>query len=430
MPCKGDHERDVDVSTAGKRAPLHVNVKKVLIRTAGVSFALLSALAGAISGVFFKLTGEMDSFEIVVFRGLATFLLSATCSLYKRKKVLLVKNRYLWFAASGNAISNALFYLAGSHMNYGDTSAISLLCPILVGIIGHFYLKELYTKVDAVITVVIIFGVLMVIQPDFLVKLLYPNSDDIFKDVTNRNITNATILKNNLNTSEGFINMTLSFNDIVNRTENFTEIGGNNKPRGLVISREIAGVIALSSAIAVSCNYIFTRRYGRVFFPTALAQYGLLNAVLSAIPATALGLWHFPPSPLQWIYLFCYISTALLSQILYLAAFRKAPAALVTTVLVFDIPLSYCLQLVVLGHYPTVLPLVGAVIITCGALVFSSLRYRRERRETEKQKKLAAEEMNCVDSVELVALTGSLTRTRVNGHDREKGSADDGHDGG
>ncbi|XP_064646746.1 uncharacterized protein LOC135499737 [Lineus longissimus] len=429
MPCKGDHEREGDDPTAGKRATLKENAKKFIIRTAGVSLTLLSALAGAIAGVFFKLTGEMDSFEILVFRGLATFVLAVTCSLYKRKTVLLVKNRHLWFAATGNALSNALFYLSASHMNYGDTSAIFLLCPILVGIIGHFYLKELYTKVDAVITVVIIFGVLLVIQPDFLVRLLYPNNDDNFKDVTNRNITNATILKNNPNTSEGF-NTTISFNGIVNGTKNSTESVGNDKQQSLVISREIAGVIALGAAISVSCSFIFVRRCGKVFFPTALAQYSLTNAVLSAIPATALGLWQFPPSPLQWIYLSCYISSALLSQTLYLAAFRKAHAALVSTVLVSIIPMTYCLQLVVLGHYPTVLPSVGAVIITCGALVFSLLRYRRERRETEKQKKLAAEEMNCVDSVELVALTGSLTRTRVNRHDREKGSADDGHDGG
>jgi drug/metabolite transporter (DMT)-like permease len=365
----------------------------------------LSALATATSGVFFKLADETNVFEILFLRGLATLIVAGTVTLYKRKPLLLVRNHYLWIAATGSCLCSTFYYLAMQNMNYGDCAAIYQIMPILIGIIGHFYLKELFTICDTLVTAVMFVGVLLVIQPEFLVQLLYPNTYDVISDVLNRNETNATFWQNSSQTILTTSNKSLLFNDttLSNGSGSHAETTSD-----LGISREIAGLIALASAMSSCFSTIFARRCGKIYLPTMEVQYSLILVFLSAILATALDLWTLPSNIEQWIYLFCYILLYSLSHFAFLAAIRYATAALVTTVKVSDIPLSYCLQIVVLRHDPSVLSAVGAVLITVCALVFSFIRYRRDR-EAERRETRAVETEKG-DCVEEITLTSSHAR--------------------
>jgi drug/metabolite transporter (DMT)-like permease len=374
-------------------------------RSAGFFFAIISALATATSGVFFKLADEASAFEIIFLRGLATLIVMVTVSLYKKKPLLLVRNYYLWIATVGSSLGNALYYLALQNMNYGDCAAIFQVMPILVGIIGHFYLKELFTICDTLVTVVMFLGVLLVIQPRFLVQLLYPNTYDVISDVLARNDTNDTVWQNN---SQTISNKSILFN----KTTLSNGIGSRRAENtsGLGISHEMAGLMTVGAAMGACFSAIFARRCGKIYLPTMLAQYNLILVSLSAILTTALQLWTLPGNLVQWMYLFCHIITDSLGMFAFLAAIRYATAALVTTVKVSDIPMSYCLQIVVLRHGLSVLSAVGAVLITVGALVFSLIRYRRES-EAERRRKTRALETDDGDSVEEINLTNSDART-------------------
>jgi drug/metabolite transporter (DMT)-like permease len=399
----GAREVTDDETYPGTLAELKENARKLCSRSAGFTFALLSALASATSGVFFKLADEMNVFEIIFLRGLATLIVAVTVTLYKRKPLLLVRNNYLWIAATGSCLCHTLYYLAMQNMNYGDAAAVFQILPILVGIVGHFYLKELYTICDTLVTVVMFLGVLLVIQPGFLVQLLYPNTYDVISDVLARNDTNATFWPN---ISQTDLLTSLNKSVLFNNTTLSNGIGSAEHTPGLGISREMAGLMSVGAAISCCFSTIFARRCGKIYLPTMLVQYNLILVSLSAILTTALDLWTLPSNLDQWIYLFCYILIYPLGHFAYLVAIRHATAALVTTVKVSDIPMSYCLQIVVLRHNPSVLSAVGAVLITVGSLVFSFIRYRREK-EAKQRRKTMAVEADDGDCVEEIALTTS-----------------------
>ncbi|KAJ7334800.1 hypothetical protein DFH08DRAFT_879438 [Mycena albidolilacea] len=207
-------------------------------------------------------------------------------------------------------------YFALQYLSLSDVTVLSFLVPMCTAISGSFFLKETFTKREALAGVCSLFGVVLIARPHFLF-----GSPDGSSTIEEKHRT---------------FGIGIALSGVVGSTGAMTSIraiGQRAHPMHLLASFSIQSVIA-ASVIMVILRQPFV-------FPTRLAWLGLLAVI---------GILGFG------------------SQILLTMGFQRETAGRASMALYTQIIFASILERIFFQTRPTVLSFIGALIIMSSAI--------------------------------------------------------------
>ncbi|XP_006824405.1 solute carrier family 35 member G1-like, partial [Saccoglossus kowalevskii] len=152
--------------------------KSLLMRAAGLLFAVGAGMCVAMSSVFVKkLSNDLSSLEIAVWRGIGNTILvfsylvvtqdSGIFSGFNRNTFSLVLTRSVMFS-----IAIVLAFTVSQNLPLGDASALMSTSTIITGFLGIFILDEKWKLRDMLLSILCWCGVVLISRPSFLLNLL------------------------------------------------------------------------------------------------------------------------------------------------------------------------------------------------------------------------------------------------------------------
>ncbi|PIK37877.1 putative solute carrier family 35 member G1 [Apostichopus japonicus] len=170
------------------------NWKRKLSDNRGVFLTLLAAFLFSLKTVMFRFVEEdvhvmqisFSLLSIQIFFIIPVMVYKGTSPKISSLNVFVL----LFFRAFSGTLAVCLFYYAIDHMRLGDVTAIALSAPVFVGIFAKLILKETFGYVDCILVMVVIAGVVLISQPQFIFRGRIDNDVD---DVTNFTATLAAV---------------------------------------------------------------------------------------------------------------------------------------------------------------------------------------------------------------------------------------------
>ena len=139
-----------------------------------VLYMLISACAFAVMGAMVKLSGNVPVFEKVFFRNLVSLMMayvmiknsqSSFWGKQENRKLLLAR-------AILGLIGVALYFYAISNLILADSAMLNKLSPFFVTLFAAWFLKEKLSPVQIPALVVVFFGAMLIIKPQFDLSIL------------------------------------------------------------------------------------------------------------------------------------------------------------------------------------------------------------------------------------------------------------------
>ena len=134
-----------------------------------VLFMLMSAVAFSLMQTMVKLAGDIPTFEKVLFRNIVS-LFVALLVILKSKTSMFGKreNQKYLLARSLLGLSGVIFYFyAINNLIMADAAMLNRLSPFFVTIFAYLFLKEKLLKIQIPALLVVFFGALLIIKPQF-----------------------------------------------------------------------------------------------------------------------------------------------------------------------------------------------------------------------------------------------------------------------
>jgi drug/metabolite transporter (DMT)-like permease len=383
-------------------------------RTLGITLGVLSALSYTFCSICIQLVRNMDGLEIVCLRACLVFALVSVSGLVKEKPLVAWRNPWVW-GITLCWVLQSLNIVALKNLPAGDVAAILYCYPILVGILACVFLKEPFDWLDALMTLVIICGVMFVVQPTFLMDFLngetqhneclvshrqfdngtgYNISDDVYSrnwttynrsddvhsnDWTASNTSGEVYTKGMKNSTVGVQNLTSRLKDC-NSESQFFESPNHGGLLVNQIPRAWACLLVVLAAIGGAVLAILLRKVPKVHTLTILSHSNLVLIFYGVGTTSGLGRWVFPNDPIPWVWLVTVALTTALGQALHTIALKYETAAKVAIAKTMQIPFTYILQIALIQDVPNAFSAIGAAMVTMTVMASGAKKLWQERK--------------------------------------------------
>ena len=135
-------------------------------------------------------------------------------------------------------------------------------------------------------------------------------------------------------------------------------------PRGSNVDTE-GLLVAMACVVLFAISYVMVRKLSRTENPHVIVLYYSVIPTPLAIP-WAVASW-VTPTPIEWLWLVLVAIFTQITQTLLTMGFALERAGRASTLSYLQVLFSMILQIVVFGHVPTVLTVLGMALIVIGA---------------------------------------------------------------
>lgn len=301
-------------------------------RKRGLLYALLCALLVTTTDLFVKLViDEMSALQLVSIR----MTISLMCTI--PTLLLMEDGRYLKYDTQNEyklliirslfATTSTIFIvIAFSYADMGSVIAVINSMPIFAGLISRILLKEKFTKIEVLLSVMSLIGVLLISQPPFIFHR-NPGSKD----------------------------------------------GGHF----------VGTLFALAGAIVTGASFVLSRILSQrnVRSITNLFHYALIGAVVGIPLNSFIGVWSIPQCGKVRIYLVLIGILNTTQQFLLIKALEIEKAVRVTVTLTLNIFFAFAFQFIFLAEVPGIYSILGSAAIFAASAGIAVQKSRTSRNQ-------------------------------------------------
>jgi drug/metabolite transporter (DMT)-like permease len=286
--------------------------------SAGLRYMAISSFFFSIMGLLVKVAGErLPSQEIVFFRSLLVLIFAYV--MLKRAKISAWGNNKKLLIVRGftGFLALSCFYYGVTHLPLADATLIMYSNPVFTAVLAALFLKESLTRVDILRVVASLVGVVLISQPSFI-------------------------------------------------------FGGESRLDPVDVG------IALGGAIFAAISYVIVRKLRETEDPLVVVFYFPLIATPASIP-TALPDAIIP----TWWELLVLLGIGIvthIAQVTMTKSLHLEKAGRATAVSYLQVVFAFIWGMLFFNEYPTLLSVVGAVLIVASAVSIAWWQNRRGRK--------------------------------------------------
>ncbi|XP_076801577.1 solute carrier family 35 member G1-like isoform X1 [Clavelina lepadiformis] len=304
----------------------------------GYFLAALSALANASSGICLKLAFGAEKTQMLVLRYIMQCLFLVPLLQYKKINLFgpdLKTVSILVARGATGSLSGLLFAMALENLSLGSTLSIYYVHPALVGFLACICLKEKYSKVRGILTLLTFVGLVFVSQPSFIFGGSY---------------------------------------------EDDRESSG---------TRFLGIVYSLSSAVFAAVCTVMIRYLGPGIHFSHSLIYTSLEGLLIVLLQLSLSGKPIIPCRQHLLILFLSASLMYLGQILFTLALQRERAGPIASIGTSQLVFGFLLEYLILGVGPTIYGFVGAsLILVCAVSQSLESTVKTKMKSCKAQRKL------------------------------------------
>lgn len=281
----------------------------------GLIYAFVCAVLITVTDLFVKLAiDQVSVLQLTSIRMAVVLMCSMPSLVYREDGKYLWKDsrkeRKLLAVRSLFATASTVFIMfAYSYTDMGNASAVFNSMPVFSGLIGKMFLKEKFTKMELLFSLVSLTGVCFISQPPFI----FPGKSD-------------------------------------NEENN---------------SHFVGSVFALAGAIVTAVSFVQSRLLSNrnVHSMSILFYYAVAGTAIPASMNFLLSEWSFPPCGLARLFILLTGVFNFAGQTLLIEALKIEKPVRVTVTLTLNILLAFAVQFIFLGKAPDIFSAFGATAI-------------------------------------------------------------------
>lgn len=355
-----DDELSIEINQTKK---WYTDIKKSLI---GFFFAFLASLSANSSNVVVKKTVIFNAFENSAMRFVAVLIVYTLIAKYNKMDLLgEKKDRTLLLLRAVCGITVLFLNLSLKLIDPSDMVSLFSMNILFIALLSKLILKEKFMFVHLLSLVLMMCGVVLITQPDFLMH---------------RHMLNAQFnMTEHLNNT-----VDLKIAEHLNITSNVTGIFTSSFLKNHVST--LGYVMAICAAISYSFITILTKKLNErnIHFSIIGIFAGIVNLpfliILSAI-AIALGFGNRDFSSYDKLelivdagYSITYACLSMLALIFWITSLKYEDASKIAMFRTIDILLTFLLQYFILGIESNFMSIIGSICITSGTLLIMSFK--------------------------------------------------------
>nr|XP_039264157.1 solute carrier family 35 member G1-like [Styela clava] len=304
--------------------------RRIKIPHIGILYGLLSSVFFSFNALLAKLL-SLNAVQIASSRCFIQYIFLFPYLIYKEKMDGILGSPkirpFLWLRGFCGSVSGMLFYLAVRNLSVGNAVTLAFLDCVLCPILGRIFLKESLTVMDYVFALIAFSGVILIAQPPFI----FPH------------LSSTT-------TESAF------------------------------------GVIcALVSALMASSSYLSIRKIGtQTHYLIVTWYYSIVGCILDPVILIISGQYQ-PPCLSQIPIILLLTASGFLGQVTLTLALQHERAGTVAVLLTLQIIVVYFVQVVFLNDIPSMLSIIGTVLIFCTSIGIGARKIINERRRRVKK---------------------------------------------
>ncbi|XP_013399657.1 solute carrier family 35 member G1 [Lingula anatina] len=278
----------------------------------GLLLGVISSVFFSLSSAFVKWVKDVNVFEIIVFRQLEITLFITPLVIYNKQPFFGVKGQKfgLWLRGLFGTTAICLCYLAYKNMPVGDATVIVKSTPVFVGIISCVFLKERFRVFEVIVTITVIGGCILVVQPPFIFGQLIEKSSEVSQ-------------------------------------QHF-----------------FGALLALGGTLSASITFVIVRKISHVHYTTIIFCFGVWGMIQTFVSLLAVQGLKDPPTGLPRILIMLIGVFSFLGQIFFTIAMKYENAGPISVTRASEVPLAYLWQYVFFSEIPTLYCIAGATLVT------------------------------------------------------------------
>ncbi|CAM1329426.1 Uncharacterised protein r2_g3863 [Pycnogonum litorale] len=138
----------------------------------------------------------------------------------------------------------------------------------------------------------------------------------------------------------------------------------------------------------LTAYYMNSKNVQHINFAVILFSNGLIAVIVFSLFVFPSGLFYLPTTQTENLYLFGLLTLGLLGRCLFNKSLTCGKPFSTKIGRMVDIPTSYFLQCTIQKKYPSILSVLGAILIVLSSVIFSSRDFIRKRQEEKTYEKL------------------------------------------
>ena len=326
----------------------------------GVTLTLISQFFNSLMILFCKLLlmdpdfdEPMHPYQILFVRMSITYVCCAIYLIIKHDQnfpfVPKGYRKYMIGRGIGGYIAVAGQYFALLYLTMSDTISITFLAPVITSLMAYMFLRERFTRAEAMGGAVAFVGVIFISRPSFIFG------------------SNSTIDSTTAGTQAG-----------ATTVDNGSSGNGRNLETSDPKLRLLGSLFALSAPFGTGIAMCSIRKIG--FHAHALVTvsfFALITCIISflGIMLTPGLFFEMPRNARQWAYLTLLGLSGFIMQYLLTAGMQREKAARAIAMSYSQLIYASVFDLVIFGHWPSKMSLLGEFIILTAVL---SILYYKE----------------------------------------------------
>ncbi|QPG77356.1 hypothetical protein FOA43_004768 [Brettanomyces nanus] len=320
--------------------------KEYIIRNMGITLTLISQFFNSLMILFCKLLlmdpdfdEPMHPFQILFVRMTMTYIGCALyLGLYKRDPDFPLGpkgfRKLMMGRGVGGCISVAGQYFALLYLTISDTIVITFLSPIITSLMAYFFLRERFTRAEAVGGMLAFVGVIFISRPSFL-----------FGDVGTDSITAGTEA------------------GVTSSAEGDGRLLETNNPTLRLLGSFLALSATFGTGIAMCCIRKIAFHAHALLTVSFFALITVIVSFFGIILTPGLT-FEIPRNTRQWVLLIALGVAGFIMQFLLTAGMQREKAARAIAMSYSQLIYASFFDLVIFNHWPSKLSFLGEMIIT------------------------------------------------------------------
>ena len=303
-----------------------MSLKTQVLAFRGMIFALIAGVCSSTSGMFVKLTHDVHSLEILIFRDIFQF---TTCFLYSWRKGLDWRGHpgeriFILLRCIFGTISLSCWFVSVKMTKFGDAGAIYYSYPAFISVLARVFLKEPFSLFDLLTVLLTVIGIFFISGPHYVRAIFFRDSLDFSH-------------------------------------------------------REMIGIILASVACCgISCGNLAIRKLQRTPVPVVVCYFSLFSMIVSLILVPIVDRYVLP-EPIEWLWIACTGLFGVLTQVFVTAAFKLEHCGPISVTESFNVIFAFLFQHFVFREKIVWTSGVGALLVVTAVFAIGLRKYIRHR---------------------------------------------------
>jgi len=297
-----------------------MTVKQQVIVFKGMIYALIAGICSTCSGMFVKLTHNIHSLEILIFRDIIQFSVCFLVVLKKRYRLcgVLGERKFILLRCIFGTISLSCWFVSVKMTKFGDAGAIYYSYPAFITLLARIFLKEPFGLFDLATVVAAIAGIILIAGPHYV---------------------------------------NLSHTDMI-------------------------GVILASIACCgISCGNLAIRKIQQTPAPVVVCWFSAFSGCISAILVPIVDRYVVPENEIEWFYIVMVGVFGVLTQIFVTVAFQLENAGPISVTESFNMIFSFVFQYFIFKEPITWTSGLGAALVALSVFAIGIRKYLKARND-------------------------------------------------